>query len=102
MQPLLKILELSFLLLALLGYGYSVSTWFPIWRKRGSGSAHAFFLITGTLLIICLVEIVALIGLWIDGCSASYAHAELVAAFLFVNSFFNVALARGYFRMKKE
>lgn len=95
---LLHVLNLSALFLALVVYGYCVWYWFRLWRDKKSGSAHALFLMSS----VWMLAIVAEIAVYIDGlladCPFFETHSVVVPLLFFMSSFFNVALAAGYFR----
>ena len=93
MPTVLKIVELTFLLFALLGYGYSAGIWFILWRRSLAGSPHACFLVTSTLFLLTILEILI--------STTNHLHDMGVAILFLINSFFNFAFARGYFKVKE-
>ena len=101
MLPLL--LTISLILAALVLYSYCTGFWFRHWRRSKSYSAHALFLINGTMLIAIILGLFRFVDNLVTEPEGRMCPFEIsIWLTLFVNSFFNIALAKGYFVKIKE
>ncbi len=90
--------------LAVASLGLNVAAarcWFPVWRRRKSGTAHALFLITVLLSIGIALKIVQIVCYIINGIESVDQFNLAVGFTVFFAALIQFALSRGYFTVRK-
>ena len=75
--------------------------WFPRWRARKSGTAHALFLTNAFLLWFAIFRIVQA-SLWLkEEMFCTYIPSLFAAIFMLLVAIYQFALVKGYFNFKE-
>ena len=97
----LILLTSSILLASTCFYFYCTCFWFKPWRNKGSASAHAMFLMSGSMFLVMMLKLGAFGYRIVDAkCLCPFDLA--ISVVLLLNSFFFFALAKGYFTVRKK
>ena len=94
-------IAISFYALSAILFFIAARFWFPRWRTKKSGTAHALFLTNAFLVWIVIFRIIQAI-LWLRNEVTCSYHPSLVAAvFMALVSIYQFALVRGHFNFKE-
>jgi len=75
--------------------------WFPVWRRRKSGTAQALFLITVLLSMGIALKVVQIVCYIINGIEDVDPFNLAVGVTVFFAAVVQFALSRGYFTVRK-
>lgn len=76
--------------------------WFPLWRKKKSGTAQALFLITTLLSIGIALRVVQIVCYIINGIDGVDPFNLAVGFTVFFAAVIQFALSRGYFTVRSR
>jgi len=94
-------IAISLYVLSAILFFIAAKFWFPRWREKKSGTAHALFLTNAFLIWVVIFRIIQTI-LWLRNEVTCSYHPSLVAAvFMVLVSVYQFALVRGYFNFKE-
>lgn len=78
--------------------GYSLTVWYRLWRKKDSGSAHAMFMMTISMLLLVVFEVFSIVtDIATENDCFGTNHDVYVWIFIGAYTWFNFAFSRGYF-----
>ena len=99
MLPTLIILSLGIGSVVL--FVLSAVFWFPLWRKRNSGSAHGLFLTNAGLTLVVVFKLVQVIGTLVEQGTCEFPFNMASAILMMTVGIFQFCLSRGYFNYKE-
>ena len=100
MLPILIVLSLG--IGSIILFVLSTVFWFPLWRKRQSGSAHGLFLTNAALSLVVSFKLIRIIGVLVEQGTCEFPFNIASAILMMLVAIFQFALSRGYFNFKEE